>query len=284
MILVVCAPEVLKRTKHRDIFYLALVGAFSVVVNAMVFPESNMIHGLVIGRYSGFYLNPNSAGTVCLIGFALSYSIKSIKWRYMGQFAFTLAGLLTLSRTFIVVWLLINIFAIYRQKRNVWVPFIGAAVLVLVLTFTDRTIFAADRFEALSSFFDEGPVKTKTIKHDSRTATWAQYYPLISEKPLLGHGFGSFQTKENNLPGAHNGFLLVIGEAGIIPFFLFLGVYIYLLVCSLKIFKQYPEILYMCLVLILALMASHTYFTSYFIVFMSMYLYIKLRHYRVPHT
>ena len=171
MIAVVCGTELMYRCKPKDFFYIFLIGAFSVILNAVVFPEANVLHGLIRGLR--FLLNPNSAGTACLLGFALSYRIKSRTWRLIGQFAFTLAGIFTLSRTFVIVWLLINLIAIIKDKKNLLVPVIGGVVLIGVFTFTDSKMFESDRFNALESFFDEGPVETKTLEEDSRTATWA---------------------------------------------------------------------------------------------------------------
>ncbi len=277
MIVVICAVELLHRTKKEDLFYFLLIGAVSVIINALIFPYTNALHGLVSGRFSGFYLNPNSAGTICSIGFALSYSMPNKWWRYIGQFAFTLGGLLTLSRTFVIIWLLINLIAIFKSKKNLMVPIIGALVLVIVLTFTDKSIFAGDRFAALESFFGDGPVQTKTLKQDSRTATWALYYDLVFEKPFIGHGHMKFQRFENGLPGVHNSFLMVIGESGIIPFIIFVGIYGHLLVMSFKNFKNRPELFYVAIVLSLSLMVGHGYFFNFRNVILAIYLYIELK-------
>lgn len=276
MIMLICAVEILHRTKIRDFFFILLIGAFSVIINALIFPETNALHGLVIGRFSGFYLNPNLAASICLIGFALAYSVPSKYWRIGGQFAFTLAGILTLSRTFIVIWFIINLVAIKRSKKNLLVPILGVVVLVLMFTFGDTKIFAADRFNALQSTFGNSPAKVKKVRGEGRSETWAVYYDLVYEKPLLGHGYQEFQIIGKNGPGAHNTFLMVIGEAGIIPFFILVGIYGYLLIATVQNFKARPELLYITLVLSLSLMVGHGYFSNYFNIILSMYVYIEL--------
>lgn len=277
MIAIVCGTELMYRCKPKDFFYIFLFGAFSVILNAVVFPESNALHGLIRGRYSGFYLNPNLAGSACLFGFALSYTIKSKTWRLMGQFAFTLAGIFTLSRTFVIVWLLINLIAIARDKKNLLVPVIGGVVLIGVFTFTDSKMFETDRFDALESFFDEGPVQTKTLERDSRTATWALYYDMIMDKPIFGHGFMALQKRTGNLPGAHNTYLMVIGEAGIIPFLVLIVLYGYLLLHSFKQFKTRPELFYIMVIVSLAMLVDHHYFFVYNNILLSIYVYLELR-------
>ncbi len=277
MIAIVCGTELMYRCKPKDFYYIFLFGAFSVILNAVVFPETNALHGLIRGRYSGFYLNPNLAGSACLFGFALSYTIKSKTWQLIGQIAFTLAGIFTLSRTFVIVWLLINLIAIARDKKNLLVPVIGGVVLIGVFTFTDSKMFETDRFDALESFFDEGPVKTKTLERDSRTATWALYYDMIMDKPIFGHGFMKLQKRTGNLPGAHNTYLMVIGEAGIIPFLVLIVLYGYLLLNSFKQFKTRPELFYIMVIVSLAMLVDHHYFFVYNNILLSIYVYLELR-------
>lgn len=276
MIMIICSVEVLHRSKVKDFFFILFLGALSVIINALLFPETNAIHGLVVGRFSGFYLNPNLAASICLIGFALSYSIPSKYWRYGGQFAFTLAGILTLSRTFILVWFIINVVAIKKSRKNLLVPVIGVLVLMLVFTFGNTKIFAADRFSALQSTFGNSTSKPRKVQGEGRAETWAYYYDLVYEKPLLGHGYQEFQIKGKNGPGAHNTFLMVIGEAGIIPFLIIVAIYGYLLIMAVQNFKVRPELLYITLVLTLSLMVGHGYFSNYFNALLSMFVYIEL--------
>lgn len=277
MIAIVCGTELMYRCKTKDLFYIFLIGAFSVILNAVIFPETNALYGLIRGRYGGFYLNPNFAGSACLFGFALSYTIKSRAWRLLGQFAFTFAGIFTLSRTFVIIWLLINFVAIIRDRRNLLVPGVGVVVLIVVLTFTDSKMFQSDRFSALASFFDEGPVQTKTLEEDSRTATWALYYDMIMDKPIFGHGFMKMQRRTGHLPGTHNTYLMVIGEAGIVPFLILIVLYSYLLVTSFKHFQTRPELFYIMIIAVLAMLVSHTYFFAYNNVLLSIYVYLKVR-------
>lgn len=277
-IVLVGVTAVMYKSNYADIFYVLLLAGLSVIINALVFPEANQLFGLVKGRFSGFLLNPNTAGIVCLLGMALSYSIKNSFWKYSGQIIFTFAGLLTLSRTFIVIWVLLNLIAIINNRKNLIVPIIGVLSLIIVLTFVDDSIFASDRFDALTSFFTEGEVKSRTVGKDTRDQTWALYYDLILDKPVFGHGFMSFQDNRGYyLPGAHNSFLMVFGESGIIPFLIFLCLYIYLIIKSVRYFKTEPSLIYITVVIILNLMAAHTFFFNYQSISLSILVFIKIK-------
>jgi len=86
--------EVLKRTSKEELWIFMLIGTFSILGNIFLFQNPVADYG----RYSGFYLDPNNAGLICLMGFALSFSIKP-QWRLFGKLIFTALGLLTFSRT-----------------------------------------------------------------------------------------------------------------------------------------------------------------------------------------
>ena len=213
LIVVVCAVEILYRTDKRDIYIILLIGAASIIINATVFPLANINFYPTYGRYSGFYLNPNFAGSICLVGFALSYSILPKWFRVLGQLMFTLAGILTFSRGFIVIWLLINLISIYNNRKNIVVPMIGAGVMIVFLALSSMLSLNRQRFAALQSIFQsDAQVQTKTITEDSRTATWALYTDLIASKPLFGNGYGRMSKKTALLPGVHNSYLKVLGR------------------------------------------------------------------------
>lgn len=278
MIVTVCAVEVLYRTNKKDIYIIFLIGAASIVINATIFPLANINFYPTYGRYSGFYLNPNFAGSICLVGFAISYSI-SPKWlRFFGQLLFTLGGILTFSRGFIVIWLIINVVAVYNSKKNLVVPVIGAGVMIVFLALSSMLSLNKQRFKALQSIFEtDAQVETETITEDSRTATWALYTDLIASKPLIGNGYGKMSNKTALLPGVHNSYLKVLGESGIIPFLLMLGIYTYLIIVSFQRFKIEPEYFYLSCVLSLSLLVGHGYFDNYYNIFISMFVFIKLR-------
>lgn len=279
MIVVVFGAELAQRTTTKDFYFILLLGGISVIINALIFPLANANFTPTYGRYSGFYLNPNLAGSICLFGYAISLSISKRYWKLMGAFIFTLAGILTFSRTFIVVWLIINFLTILQSKKNIFIPAIGVIVLVIVLTFSQNLTLNKERFGALQSVFGEEQIDTETIKKGSRQDTWALYYDMIMEKPLLGNGYLKLRIRKpyQGMPGVHNSFLMVLGEAGIIPFLLMLGIYVYLLIKSFNNFKTKPELFYISVVLLLNLMTGHGYFTNFQSVFISMFVFIQLQ-------
>lgn len=277
LIVVVCAGEIFHRTPKKEIYLILIVGGLSIIINAVVFPLANANFYPTYGRYSGFYLNPNFAGSICSVGYALSYAIGH-KWqRIGGQLIFTLAGIFTFSRTFILVWLIITAVAIYRDKKNLKAPLVGAVVLILVFTFSSKLSLNTQRFNALQSIFGSEKVQTKVIEKDTRAETWALYTDMIIDKPVLGNGYMKMQIKNAKLPGVHNSYLMILGEAGFLPFLLLIGIQIYLLYKSALLFHSHPEYFYISCVVTMSLMVGHGYFRSYFNVLISMFLFIHIR-------
>ena len=100
---------------------------------------------------------------------------------------------------------------------------------------------------------------------------------MIFDKPFFGHGFTMFQRKTNGMPGVHNTYLMVLGEAGIVPFLLFIYVYTKLLVKSWDKFKEKPYLFNITLILVIYMMTGHTYFQNFYMVLLSMFVFESLK-------
>lgn len=276
LIVIIIGAEVARVTKLEELYIIFMLGAFSIIIHAIFFPNIDVIYGENYGRFSGFYLNPNLAGTISLIGFSLSYGISNKKLKILGQLIFSLAGIFTLSRTFILIWVLIILYSAIRERKNLWAPILGAGVIILILSVGGLKL-NKDRFSALQSIFSDDKIQSKTITNDSRTGTWANFYDVILDHPFIGNGYGKLQGGYfGQAVGVHNTYLMVLGESGVIPFLILIWIILYLLIKSFKYRKQYLYYFLVAISISTYLLVSHTYFRQYSILFMSMFLYIKL--------
>ncbi len=260
-------------TSKQEICFILLVGAFSIIINALLFSSA-------FGRYSGFYVNPNKAGFVCIIGFALTYSIKQKNIKLLSQFLFAIAGLMTLSRSFILLFVLVNIISIVIDKKNIITLVSGVIALVLILSLSSLQL-NTDRFNALKSIFSDD-VDTTTITKESRDETWAIYIDDILTNPIFGKGYKKLHGKPkgfyaDNDIGVHNAFLMIIGEAGIIPLMIIVVLYLSMLFRSFNIFHEEPIYFLVSLLLLSYLMVSHNYFDNFLMLFLTVWLYDKLK-------
>lgn len=274
MIVVAFGASVVGQTGNKELYFILFFGAISIFINAIFFPELS----IVVGRAAGFYINANAAGATCILGYGLSYSIKEKHLKVIGQTVFTFAGILTFSRTFIIIWLFLNIIAVYRDRRNMIAPIIGVLAFTLLFIFADELTLDKKRFSAFENIIEQKDRRSsvQTLEEGSRDETWAKYYDLIYENPWVGHGFMSFQKKVGHLPGVHNTYFMIIGESGIIPFLFHIGIYIFMLIGSIKLFKVKPEYFSLTIALILFMLTSHTYFVNFYLLLISLYVYVNM--------
>ena len=276
IIVVVCFTEVAKDSKIEEIFIVTIFGALSIVLHATVFPDIDVAFGKNYGRFSGFYLNPNYAAITALIGFAMSYGIKNTKLKLIGQLVFSFAGILTMSRYFILIWVLINIVAVVMSRKNLIAPIIGIIVIVFVLL-SGAIKLNAGRFEAWQSVFSDEEVDTEKFEEDGKSDTWAQYTDAILKKPFFGHGFRNLQGQGLGIRvGVHNLYLLVIGEAGIIAFAFLLWIVFFMFTKSIQYYQYNFYYIFLTIALLTSFLVGHTYFEKYSTIFISIFLYLKL--------
>ncbi len=263
-IFVIGGYELVKKTGKEELFLFLLLGSISIAIDALFFPSR-------FGRYSGFYLNPNEAGFVCVFGYALVFSLKNISIKLLGQFVFTLMGLLTFSRTFIVIWLILNIISLRISIKNLRI--LGVGILIFsALIFIDESVGLNNpRFDQLQNIVSNEDVKVTVVSKDSRTETWSKFYDDMLQSPIFGNGYGTLSGKLDS-GGVHNSYLMIIGEAGIIPFLALLAYIAYLMYWSIYFFKKTPHLILQSVALTLFLLTDHNFFVSYYLVFGAMWI------------
>src|SRR5690606_561788 len=123
-------------------------------------------------RYGGVFLNPNSAGFICIVGYCLGYGIRNRYLRIFGQFVFIFAGILTFSRTFILLLVIVSVVAAFINRKHLLTIGIGAFAFVFLFSLSTYLKLDSARFNALGGLF-ENKIDTHTITDDSRSGTWS---------------------------------------------------------------------------------------------------------------
>lgn len=267
-IVIIAGYSVVKATSNKELFIFLIVGALTVFLQIFFF-FNPLTDG---GRYSGFYLNPNSLGFICMMGYALSYSVEK-KWRFIGQIIFTIVGFLTFSRTFIVVWLFINILSIGVSIKNIRILAVGLSLFIGLLIFNSFLPKSNPRLDAMTKIFEGKSDNTADLKEDGRTKTWAIYYPALFEKPLFGQGHNAFAGGAKVSPvGPHNAYIKTMGEGGLPTLLVMLIFYTLMLKTAWSQFKQHPHLFLMIIALLLFMATNHSYWTNGYLMFFSMWL------------
>lgn len=274
LIFIACSVSLVKDTTLKETYIILLLGSMSILFETFFLQ-------VVGGRFSGFYLNPNSAGFICIIGYCLSFGIEKKTLKIVGQIIFSIAGIVTFSRTFLVLWVLINIISLLISYKNSYKLFLGIILFGFILSFGEELNFNTYRMNAFSSLL-EGKINDN-MEANSRDQTWAKYYDDIIQNPIFGNGYMSFSGRKIGsgegayiIDGVHNTPLMLLGEAGIIPLIIFLCIYSHLFYRGCRIFKLEPVFLLLTIALIMYLLTNHNYFDNYILLFISLIIYSEV--------
>ena len=255
---------------QKIIIVFLLLGAITILLDALYF-RFNDFQGIgyvsQYRRYSGFYLNPNTASMICLFGYALTI-IKTNYWKLL-TIAFTFFGFLTLSRTFIVTWFLITTIYLLHNKKYIRKTFLLLFVSIFsLITFSKELNLDTYRFEFLMNLFS-AQIDYEVLQDDSRLDQWEKFYDLILDSPIIGNGFQTFSTSpvDINEQGVHNSFLLIFGESGFLPFLLIITVFLFLFKKCYNLSKKNLTPLLLIVALLIQFLVSHNFFDTSLMLF-----------------
>jgi O-antigen ligase len=220
-----------------------LIGAFIAIGSTIYnFLSGQLISQWEYGRYTG---GGQNAGELALI---LSFSFPVALYLSTSQFlvhqkkfirilllsfipsAF-IAIILTASRTalFAVIPGLFYIFSVIRGSRPIY-RFLGLFILLL-------TIFAGQSFIPQATLERLGTVGDSISSGDlgGRMALWKQSIQIFLDHPLLGIGSGSLVAPDQLGAFAHNTFLSILTELGLLGFLIFIGL---IIITIIQAFRQ----------------------------------------------
>ena len=154
---------------------------------------------------------------------------------------------------------------------------LGIGFLILsTLFFIDEIVGLNNpRFEQLKRIASNEKVSTREINEDSRADTWALYYDQVLDSPFIGNGWGTFSGVTGPL-GAHNSFLMVVGEAGILPLLIMIAMFFVMFWQGYVYFKYAPNLIMQTIALSLVLLANHNFFNFYYFTFATMWIQYQL--------
>ena len=189
------------------------------------------------GRLTGFFVNPNYASAIANYAVAIALSLLH-RGRYRtlaGPAALlgSVAAFLTFSRTGIVALALVLVFFLglsmsrlfFRRVFSGWLP----AVIVLI---TGAFVLVIINLDYHSEYFTLDMAQRKRVNlGDSvvdfsvdRLGLWSIGLSHIAESPFFGRGIThfhfleyAFECKMGQACGVHNAYLMLWGEAGILP-------------------------------------------------------------------
>ena len=177
-----------------------------------------VVFGLVInpdlfsGRYSGIIWNPNMFSSLVVIAFSIHFLKyeKRTSFDYIILFTLLIAALSSGSRGSLVAIILVFFLKYGFTLRNMIYGFIGLGLSLFVLSINLET--SVNRFAEQSMFND-------------RVLQFEYAYLSLKEKLITGYGLDKYAYIDDSLVptylkdkiiGAHNGYLSIITQYGII--------------------------------------------------------------------
>ncbi len=178
-------------------------------------------------RFSGLFYNPNIFALICEIGvFTMAYYImcaKTNKKDVMAFLIFLLLGIMTFSKTYIVIMSIVMVFltmyAIKTSSKQAWFC-VGAFVLaiMLVVAFVPKFIlvylnrFGTSTGDGIQNSGDE-IINTITT---GRLDVWKGYIKFLLDNPLVILFGSGFSATTIGVYSTHNMYLGLIYQIGIV--------------------------------------------------------------------
>lgn len=220
---------------------LTVVAAVSVIASPVLFELYSNLPPSFTYRFSGFFINPNEAGMVSSIGlgFILSVPFRSKLIQMTAIAVAVVAVALTLSKASMSLALVIMLVYISKMYRG-----IAGFLVVLIIGFTffgglnDIQVFerivnyeGVNLSESQKERILEFGTLITLVSLDSdittgRTDLWRLGLDRVLDTFPSGAGFGSLHSIEGGIQnynsayswqGVHNTFLMLLGEAGLLP-------------------------------------------------------------------
>lgn len=232
-------PKIHSKEDAEETINLLLYATFvpySINMILVFFPDISL-HG---DRFMGYFLNPNTIGilTGIILPLVLWKAIcKNKLWAKILLVFVLLSLFLSGSRSGLLGSVIGGSYYIFMTKKKYRIPTIFLSLLIIIVMFTSGDIIQRQ----LSSYLRIGGLLEGTTELDivssGRVEKWKAMVLLIKKRPLLGYGFGTedllfrhFGFKLES-PGlyAHNTFLGMAVQMGILGFILFFSPLFYLL-------------------------------------------------------
>ncbi len=224
----------------RDVFVIST----SLILASPVL-EQILTHsaGVNDGRFRGVFSNPNEACYVGIFGWILCavFPYKNRRQQMLASLAIIAGVICTLSKGGIVVLIMLMIFQSFDLKR----PYRTAAFIILAaitllmlhnirylvseLIVTYSSLFSSSQIIRLIQITDLLGGEFNAATTTGRTSLWQLSLERFASNFPLGGGLGSFHflvggIRENGVwQGSHNLYLMMLGEAGLIPLFFLLS-------------------------------------------------------------
>lgn len=213
------ARDATRKSLHRFAHVYVLLVSASVVLGVLIpFPQDR----LQAGRFNWLYVHPVIAGSylgiavVVLVAYLAFRRYSTLHFRppvYWFLLAVNVGGLLATQTRGAIAGCFAGSMAVMllRPKRSRLdvIVVVAAVVAIGAIVFGDTVL----------NFLQRGETTQSLSTLNSRTTLWSEAFEYFTQRPILGHGMTASRElfiQTLGLGGAHNGFINVLTDAGIV--------------------------------------------------------------------
>lgn len=208
------------------------IGVVLSIVFALALPSYGIMSGTHQGAWRGVYMHKNPMGRImdlsAMVFLLLAITRHKYRWIMWAGFGLSVSLiLLSTSKTalsgFLTLLLLLPLYRAWRWRPTRAVPFF---ISVIIIGGSAATLFLENAEIILGAI-------GRDLTFTGRTDLWVSVLDKILERPWLGYGFGGFWLGWNGEsadvwalntwgpPHAHNGFLDLLLDLGLLGFLVF---------------------------------------------------------------
>jgi exopolysaccharide production protein ExoQ len=193
---------------------------------ALFVPEYGIDHVWSPGAWQGVFIQKNALGKAMVVGvvaFMVLAGVVARRWVWVplcGMVGCAFLILMSTSKTALLLSVtLVVLYALIRARRRIQSGLLVPFAIATVLLGVGAALLVAMNAEAAAGALGRDVTLT------GRTALWTVVTGYISQRPLLGHGYGDFWITASppisqllgwKVPHAHNGLLDLALDLGIL--------------------------------------------------------------------
>lgn len=256
---------------------ILLLSAASVWVSPILYEHYVNVPPSAEQRMGGFFGNPNEAAVVSMFAVAFSLALPFSN-RFLQLGALAMAGIaicLTFSKTGMSSLVVVLTWHMLRTAKGFSLALLPVAALLLVAFIQDPQVVMQNIADSHMLELDAsqkarilavGQILSGEINNQTttgRTYLWGVVIERAMENFPWGSGLGSGHHVVDGVmelgvwQGAHNTFLMIWLEAGVLPFLLFIAALVLSILASVRYARGYLELTCMFIILV-SMTSGHT--------------------------
>ncbi len=215
-----------QRVLHWARYMLLLATSIGIFNNAYQFINPSAFLGLVEGRATGFYLDPNDCASALIIGMMFTITLLPEKYAIPWILTVGFGVALTLSRSGMAIWIMVIFVMILTRlitpkQSLLWILVIGTLLFCAVPLLLQgdggldiSNVLSSDALERVTGILDGSTLDDPAALERKAVATKA--WELFLQNPVFGIGIGAMQDFRNTgfKVSTHNMFVLHLAEYG----------------------------------------------------------------------